>query len=293
MMRVGTARIEPIVEMERVPYPLSRFFDVADSDAIARELGWAAPEHVDPDADEILLSYHAWLVDTGRYRILIDPCVGNHKSRQVFGMHDQLETPWLSRLAAAGAHPDEIDFVLCTHMHAEHCGWNTYLQEGRWIPTFPNARYIFSRAERDYWGVEAEGFPSPAAYNAGIYLDSVKPVIDAGQALIVDGSVDVAGCLRIFPTPGHTPGHLSAILEAGEDGVVFTGDAIHHPLQVHHPDWNTAGCLNGAVARSIRRELLGIAADRRLLLAPAHFRATHACRIARQGSGFALEWAGA
>lgn len=289
-MRVGAARLEPVVELDRVPYPPAHFFEACDAAAIARELTWAAPDHIDPESGEVLLSHHAWLLDIGRHKILIDPCVGNHKTRQVFALYDQLDTPWLARLAAAGAHPDEIDFVFCTHLHVDHCGWNTQLVDGRWVPTFPNARYIFSRAERDYWGREAEGFPLQDAYNAGVFLDSVQPVIDAGQAMIIDGSLELAGQLAIFPTPGHTPGHLSAIFEGGDDGAVFTGDAIHHPLQVLHPTWNTAGCHNGADARRVRRQLLETAADRKLLLAPAHFRGAHACRIARDGDAFSLQW---
>jgi glyoxylase-like metal-dependent hydrolase (beta-lactamase superfamily II) len=290
-MRIGTARLEAVIELDRVPYPAHRFFAACDDAIIARERSWTAPEHIDPASGEVLLSHHAWLVDTGRHKILIDPCVGNHKNRQVFAIYNQLDTPWLERLAEAGAHPDEIDFVFCTHLHADHCGWNTQLRDGRWMPTFPNARYIFSRTELDYWVMEAEGQPPRTAYNAGVLLDSVKPVIDAGQALVIDGSLDLAGCLAIFPTPGHTPGHLSAILDAGDDGAVFTGDAIHHPLQLLHPSWNTAGCQNVADARRVRRQLLDVAADRKLLLAPAHFRGTRACRIARSGDGYSFEWA--
>jgi glyoxylase-like metal-dependent hydrolase (beta-lactamase superfamily II) len=290
-MRIGVSRLQAVVELERVAYPAAMLLTGLTDEILARERGWLAPDHIDPQSGEALLSHHAWLLDAGRRKILIDPCVGNHKSRKVFAQYDQLDTDWIDRLARAGAAPEEIDFVFCTHLHVDHCGWNTRLEDGRWVPTVPNARYVFSQAERDYWGREATGEPAPGAFNDGVFIDSVQPVIEAGLAMVVEGAVELAGCLRILPAPGHTPGHLCATLESAGEGVVFTGDAIHHPLQVLYPDWDVGAPTDAAEARRTRRRLLAQAADHGFLFAPAHFRGAHACKVARAGEGFTLDWA--
>jgi glyoxylase-like metal-dependent hydrolase (beta-lactamase superfamily II) len=292
-MQIGTVTLEPVLETERQSFPHTFFFEIFDEARVAEHAHWLVPDHYDPASKAVLISHHAWLVTTRTHKILIDPCVGNHKPRQVIEAYNMLDTPWLERLEVAGARPEDIDFVLCTHLHADHCGWNTRLLDGRWVPTFPNARYVFSAQERDYWGREAAGLPLEPSnrFNSGVYADSVLPVIEAGQALIVDSGIELANALTVIETRGHTPGHLSAVLDAGDDGIVFAGDAIHHPLQVVQADWNTSGCHNPAEARASRRSLLELCADRGLLLAPAHFRGPKVCRITRKGRDrFDIHW---
>lgn len=291
-MRIGDAAIVPVIELERVPYPLAYFFLDLDPGQFAAQLGWLAPEHYDPEADAALLSHHAWLVDVAGYKVLIDPCIGNHKKREVIAAYDGLDTPWLDRLAAAGARPEDIDFVFCTHLHVDHCGWNTRLEDGRWVPTFPNARYIFTKDEHAFWSRElTTPLPDALAFNRGVFIDSVQPVIEAGLALIVDGPFTFAECISLLPTPGHTQGHAAALLESGGDGIVFAGDAIHHPLQVIHPALSTRGFSDLAQSIESRRMLLDLCADRGFMLAPAHFRHSRACRVARtDGDGFAIDW---
>jgi glyoxylase-like metal-dependent hydrolase (beta-lactamase superfamily II) len=197
-----------------------------------------------------------------------------------------LNTPWLERLGVAGAAPQDIDLVICTHLHSDHCGWNTTLVDGEWVPTFPSARYVFSRADEQYW---AAGQDDPQlAYNAGVYADSVFPIIEAGQAMIVDGTLEVTRGLTLEPAPGHTPGHLKVTLESDGEGIVFAGDSMHHALQVAYPALNTGGCFDPAAAESSRRSILATCADRGFLLAPAHFPAPHAFRVERAGDGFRL-----
>lgn len=289
-MQIGTARLTPVVELEAVPYPLAHFFDGCDRAMLARHLSWLAPEHYDPAGDAVLLSHHAWLVDVAGYKVLIDPCIGNDKPREVITAYNRLDTPWLERLGAAGAKPDEIDFVVCTHLHVDHCGWNTRRADGRWVPTFPNARYIFSEAEHRFWEAHAaNGLPPALAFNRNVYEDSVRPVVDAGLAWLVEGETPFADGFTLLPTPGHTVGHVAALLDAGSDGIVFTGDAIHHPLQIVAPDLNTSGYHDATASRQSRRQLLDLAADRGWLLAPAHFRNSRACRITRDGEAFRVK----
>jgi glyoxylase-like metal-dependent hydrolase (beta-lactamase superfamily II) len=208
--------------------------------------------------------------------------------------YDNLQTPWLERLAAAAVTPAEIDFVVCTHLHADHCGWNTHQADGRWVPTFPNARYVFTRSEYACWAREAEGgLPPELAYNAGVFGDSVAPVVEAGQALIVDEpeGFAFAGGFTLMATPGHTPGHVAALLDAGSDGAVFCGDVLHWPGQVCLPAAPSRSSCDDAEAVRSRLRVLDLCADRGWLLAPAHFRAPHACRVARcADGGYAPVW---
>jgi glyoxylase-like metal-dependent hydrolase (beta-lactamase superfamily II) len=171
---------------------------------------------------------------------------------------------------------------MCTHLHVDHCGWNTRLLDGRWVPTFPNAKYIFSRAEYEHW----RGPAGKEGVNAGVYEDSVLPVVESGQAEIVDGEGAVGDGLVFHPTPGHTVGHVAIKLSSGEHHAVFSGDIMHQPLQVFRPDWNSAFCEEPTNARASRRWLLEHAAESGATIFTAHFAASSAGRVTRRGDRF-------
>lgn len=286
---IGSIVARPVIELADVRFQPAHFFDTPDAGIIHSHQHWLAPRFFDADSGSMRLSHHSWLIDTGTHKILVDPCVGNHKPRHLIADYDMLDTPWLQRLAAAGARPEEIDYVFCTHLHVDHCGWNTRLDNGRWVPTFPNARYLFSRSEHDFWSVNfGEPLPPMLDVNHGVYADSVRPVIEAGQAMLLDEATNVAGCLQLEFGIGHTLGHMVGTLTDGDAGLLFAGDALHHPLQIVQPDWNTSGCMLPEVARATRRRLLGRCADQGWLLAAAHFMAPYALRIARDGAAFKL-----
>lgn len=288
-LHVGLAQISIVPEFER--YVAATILGDALTPAlVAAHAAWLTPHFYDADKRAALLSIHSWLIRIDGRTILIDPCAGNHKPRRPGSAFNQLATPWLDRLAAAGAAPEDIDIVLCTHLHNDHCGWNTRLVDGRWVPTFPRARYHFSRGERDFW--RDRPFDPAVAGGAITFGDSVLPVIEAGQDVILDGGETIDGCLRIEAAPGHTPGHVMARLTtAGAHDVMFVGDVLHHPLQIYRPDINSAQCLAPDTARRTRRAVLERCADENLLLAPAHFRAPHLVRIARDGAdAFGVLW---
>jgi glyoxylase-like metal-dependent hydrolase (beta-lactamase superfamily II) len=246
---------------------------------------WLVPNYFDVAAGAFIVSVHSWLVRTVHHTILIDCCAGNHKARPLSPRFHQLDTPFLSRLRAAGVDPSEIDYVMCTHFHVDHVGWNTRLENGRWVPTFPNAKYVFSRAERDRWDPTRGAADKPVATHA-VYLDSVLPVIESGQDLMIDGEEEIGGCLRTMPTPGHTPGHISIGLVSGGREGIFTGDVMHQPIQVYYPAWNSKYCEDPEAARRSRRRLLEHAAERNSLLMPTHFGTPHAGRVRRKGDAF-------
>ncbi|MGD9943164.1 MAG: MBL fold metallo-hydrolase [Burkholderiaceae bacterium] len=232
----------------------------------------------------LISSIHSWVIRIGDRVILVDACCGNQKPRPWMARFDRLDTPYLERLRAAGIEPEDVDTVLCTHLHADHVGWNTRLQNGRWVPTFPNARYLFSDLDDARFNPERN--ERIEASRAIIYNDSVLPIVRAGQACLVHGSCSLGRGMLIEPAPGHTPGHVSLKIENGGQTGVFCGDVLHHVIQVFLPDWSSSFCEDPAAAVRSRRRLLDYCADTRGLLFPTHFAAPYAVRVDRRGTDF-------
>lgn len=285
--RIGRTTITRIEEqLGPASFPPDQYFSEFDRRLLERHLDWLAPHHYRPSEDALVTSVHSWLIRTPRHTLLVDSCSGNHKDRPWWPRFHQMDTPWLQRLAAAGVAPQDVDYVLCTHLHADHIGWNTRLQDGRWVPTFPRARYLFSRLELDHWDPRRNvaGADDPARRIA--FVDSVQPVLDAGLALEVQGSHAIDEGLRIEPAPGHTAGHVALHLSDAAGGGVFCGDAIHHPLQVCAPHWNSRFCEQPDVARATRWRLLSGCAEHGHWLFPTHFGAPHVVAVERDAQGF-------
>jgi glyoxylase-like metal-dependent hydrolase (beta-lactamase superfamily II) len=288
--RVGPVSVTRVEEQlgfaAQPPEKLIRGWDRA---FVERHLGWLAPNHYSPGHDRIVSSVHSWLIRTERHTILLDCCAGNYKDRPWTPRFNMLETPFIERLHQAGARPEDIDIVLCTHLHADHVGWNTVLRDGRWVPTFPNARYLFSKTEAAYW--DASQNPDMASDPRRMaYVDSVLPVVESGQAMAFDGSHAIDERMLIEPAPGHTPGHVIMKLDAGGERAVFCGDAIHHAIQVYAPHWNHAADEHPEEAARTRRTLLADCAERGALLFPTHFGAPHVVAIKAAAEAFALEF---
>ncbi len=255
-----------------------------------RHMHWLAPNHYDAATNKLITSNHSWLIRNGEHTILLDSCAGNHKERPWLPRFHQLQTPFLQRLRTAGVEPADIDIVLCTHLHADHVGWNTRLENGQWVPTFPNARYLFSRIENDHWDPELENRRALNPGRAGVYDDSVLPVIRSGQAVLLDGEHMMTDQMLVEPAPGHTPGHVIMKFHEGGRDAVFCGDVVHHPIQVYEPGWNTRFCELPEQARATRRRVLDFCAHRQALLFPTHFTAPHVAAIRAEGGGFAVDF---
>jgi len=249
-----------------------------------------APHHYSREHDRLVVSMHSWLIRSGGKVILLEACCGNHKERPWSPHFHQLDTPYLANLAAAGVTPEDVDIVLCTHLHTDHVGWNTRLENGRWVPTFPNAKYLFSDLEDARWNPQRNA--ELTANHAAVYEDSVLPVVRAGQAQLLEDSVHALdGLLSIEPAPGHTPGHVVLKLVDDHAGALFCGDVLHHPVQVVRPDWVNGFDQNPQQAVETRMKVLAWCADEKALLFPTHFAAPHVAAIHREGDGFELEFA--
>jgi glyoxylase-like metal-dependent hydrolase (beta-lactamase superfamily II) len=283
--KIGAATITRIEETYGLFFEARSFFADWRDELVAAHLPWMVPDHFDPASGFLKLSIHSWLVEIGGRKILIDTCIGNHKSRKARPFWDQLDTPYLARLAAAGVKPEEIDMVMCTHLHVDHVGWNTRLDNGRWVPTFPNARYVFGKTDYDHF-LSLDRDPQKGPAIGGALRDSVLPIVEAGLSRMVDGAQAIDEHLAIEPAPGHTPGHFVIKLDSRSDKAFFCGDVIHHAIQVYHPAWNSFACLDQETARLSRRKLLEDCAGSGALLAPTHFGAPHLCHIDHKGDGF-------
>jgi glyoxylase-like metal-dependent hydrolase (beta-lactamase superfamily II) len=240
----------------------------------------------DASGEHVLLSIHSWLVKEHGRTILIDTGAGNNKVRPYAQYFDHLQTPYLKHLQAAGVALEEVDHVLLTHLHVDHVGWNTRLENGEWIPTFPNAQYIFSRREHEF-------FSNPANHTErnrtsfAVQEDSISPIIDAGQAEMMEaGENEVADGFTFHATPGHSVAHSSIVFRSAGEVALFTGDLMHHPVQVQRPHWNSVFDAFPEAARSSRMWAIEFAADNKALIFSSHFSASSSGRIERIGAEF-------
>lgn len=264
--------------------PPAKYFRGFEPAILQRHLDWLVPDHYSLEHDRVVTSVHSWLIHTPRHTILLDSCAGNHKDRSWSPRFHQLNTPFLQRLAAAGAAPEDIDIVLCTHLHADHVGWNTVLDDGRWRPSFPNAKYLFSRTDDAYWD-ERQNPAMAHDPRRATYQDSVLPIIEAGQAVLVDDGYVIDDNIAVAAAPGHTPGHVALHLAAGDARACFCGDAVHHAIQVYAPHWNHMADEQPELAAVTRRTLLERCVEDGSLLFPTHFGAPHVVRIAAAAGG--------
>ena len=286
---IGDVRVTRIEEQMGPGFPAKDFFPEFDADTFAAEGHWLAPSYYQPESGRLMTSIHSWLLRTGKHTILVDACSGNHKPRPGMPRFDMQNTQYLERLREAGAEPEEIDFVMCTHLHVDHVGWNTRLENGKWVPTFPNAKYVMSRIDHDFWEAEAKR-PGTEAFKVNTYNDSVLPIVEAKKAEFVSGDHGMCGCLTLKPAPGHTPGQIRVDLDSRGKRAIFAGDALHNPVQVPLWKWNSCFCEDLDLARKSRHTLLADCVEQGALLMPAHFAPPHAAYVKANGERFELDW---
>jgi len=274
-MKLGRLSVSAVIERAGPTRPTWLLPD-ATPEAVERHRSWLGPHFLDAKG-RFLQSIHSFVVQAPGLTLLVDTCVGNDKDRGGRQPFHMMHTAFLEDLAAAGFPPESIDVVLCTHLHVDHVGWNTRLDGGRWVPTFPRARYLFARREWEHWSAEDD--PDTAR----IMADSVKPVLDAGLADLVAMNHQISGDIWLEPTPGHTPGHASVRLLSGDGAAVITGDLMHHPIQVAEPDWGSHFDSDLGEARKTRRAFCARYADTGALVLGTHFHHPTAGRIIRHG----------
>ncbi|RUQ21739.1 MBL fold metallo-hydrolase [Kocuria sp. HSID16901] len=226
---------------------------------------------------------HSFAMTSQGRKIVVDTGIGNAKTRDNPAW-DHLQTPYIERLTAAGFAPETVDLVLLTHLHADHVGWNTTWSDGEWVPTFSRATYVMSHAEREYWSTT-----DVEVARAVMIDDSVKPLEKRDMLStprIPPAGLDITSEVRLIPTPGHTPGHLSVLIHSEGQQAIISGDALHHSIQLEHPEINASVDINADQAASTRFKLLTWAAEEQILLLGSHFPAPSGGYVRAEGKKF-------
>ena len=280
-LTAGDFTIHRVIEQETTFLPALDMLPGLTPDVLDENRAWMQQAHAIDQQDTLILAFQSYVVKTPHHTILIDSCIGNDKPRPTRPKwHMKTDDTYLRALSAAGLGVGDIDFVMCTHLHVDHVGWNTRLENGRWVPTFPNARYIFGKGEFDYWTAQHAKAEVPP------FADSVLPVVEANKAEIVTNDYQIGDHVRLVPTPGHTPGHVAFAFGRGKDEAVFSGDLMHSPLQARYPELSAKFDVDQAQAATTRRNFLERYCDTDTLCCTAHFPSPSTGKIRRWGGGF-------
>ena len=284
-VELGSITIDRVVEQE-LPFAAAlEFFPTLTPALLEENLSWLQPDAIEPVSGKVRLCVQSYLVRTPHHNILVDACVGNHKTRPTRPMwHMMASDSYEKSLASTGLGPGDIDFVMCTHLHTDHVGRNTRLENGRWVPTFPKARYLFSEHELAHWTEKEKADPEGHPW----ITDSVLPIVALGRAELVRSDHALGDLVRLVPTPGHTVDHFSVhVGRAGADALIG-GDMIHSPLQLRYPDLGMRADHDPAQAAQSRRRVLEGLCDTSTLLCTMHFPSPSMGRVVRWDEGFRL-----
>jgi glyoxylase-like metal-dependent hydrolase (beta-lactamase superfamily II) len=281
-IQIGNTVIHRIVEQEAPFFPAFQFFPTLSKELYEENRGWLQPVFFDA-SDRVNLCIQSYLVQTPHHNILIDSCVGNHKPRPTRPFWNLMNSDRFEKgLAATGVGIGDIDFVMCTHLHTDHVGWNTKLENGRWVPTFPKARYVFADRELAYWTKRQQDDPAACPW----VEDSVLPIVAAKRADVVKSAHAFDDLVTLIPTPGHTIDHYSVqVGKSGADAII-TGDMIHSPLQARYPELGMLADYDSKQAGVTRRELFGRVCDSSTLMCTAHFPSPSTGRVVRHKDAF-------
>lgn len=281
--QIGKVKVTKIVEME-IPGGTSFILPDATKEACL-PFEWMQPHFMTPEG-RLIMSIHALVIETPDRRIVVDTCIGNDKQRRIPAWTD-LALPFLEDMAAAGYPVDSIDTVMCTHLHVDHVGWNTRLVDGKWVPTFENARYLMATPEFNYWRDQ-----DTDADSQRIFADSVQPVFDAGLVDFVETTHEICPEVRLLPTHGHTPGHCSVLIESEGERAMITGDFVHHPCQMARVDWCSSADYDRDAGKATRERVFAEYADTPVLIIGTHFAGATAGHLKRDGDAYRLEFQG-
>ena len=283
MWTVGDVTITSIAESETPTSPRFLFDGISKADVLDRAAAadWLRPHFVSDDG-YLLQKIQCLVIEAGGHRIAVDTCIGNDKVRGN-PLWNGLQGTFLADMDSAGFPAESIDHVICTHLHVDHVGWNTRLVDGQWVPTFPNARYLFTDPEFEYWRDE------PDLMGDDVFGDSVAPIADAGLADLVAVDHVVGDEVRLLSTPGHTPGHVSVLIVSRGRRAIITGDMTHSPLQIADPELSSMFDTDPDEARATRRVVFGDWADGETLVIGTHFGTPTAGTMHPDGDGYRLD----
>ena len=283
--KIGDVEITRIVEVNNWEDDITMLLPDA-TPATVLAYPWLQPHFATPEG-KMIISFQCFVMRTPDHQIMLDTCIGADRQRE-FDIFTNMQSDFLDDLDHAGFTPKEMDFVLCTHLHFDHVGWNTHLVDGKWVPTFPNARYLFGRKEYEHWKMleDTNGY-----HDLNHMSDAVQPVLDAGLVDLIEPDHEICPELSLLPTPGHTPGHVSIRIESKGERAIITGDMMHNPIQLERPDDTGRFDMDQVMARETRKRFVDAMANTDVFVIGSHFsdptggwivRGTDGCRLAQQ-----------
>jgi glyoxylase-like metal-dependent hydrolase (beta-lactamase superfamily II) len=275
--------IHPVVEQQGAWFEVFGFFPALTREVLDENRAWLEPTFLDPSNNCLVLCIQAFVIKTPHHNILVDACVGNQKPRPTRPFWNMLDSNRFENgLRAIGLSVDDIDYVMCTHLHGDHVGWNTRLENGRWVPTFPNARYIMADRELAYWTERERGNPQSVPW----ITDSVLPIVAAKREEIVRSDFAFEEHVRLIPTPGHTIDHFSVLVGRGGADALITGDMVHSPLQGRYPELGMMVDYDSGQAGQTRRAIFDPLCGEPTIVCASHFPSPSTCRVQRWGDGY-------
>ncbi|MBH9664694.1 MBL fold metallo-hydrolase [Burkholderia multivorans] len=288
-LNIGAVKVTVIAESVAPLLRWQELYPDATEQSVSASVFSTDRKLYDVGSGRLVIAIQGFLIESDGTTLMVDTCVGDCKARARVEFNEA-RFGWLSRLQAAGIRVEDVDRVLSTHLHVDHVGCNTYYADGRWRPTFPNARYLFVNEEFEFWSSELARSPLE---RTGDYIgDSVLPLFDAGLADMVDSRHVIDSSIRLIPLPGHTPGHVGVCIESNRERAIISGDLFHTALQFENPDWSTRFCVDPEQSRQSRRAFFEAHADTDTLILPAHFPYPCAGFICREGRGYAFRFIG-
>jgi glyoxylase-like metal-dependent hydrolase (beta-lactamase superfamily II) len=274
---VGDVKISRVVESEG-PWDGTFLLPDAIRENVQKESDWLYPTFAD-EKGKLRMSIHSILIELQGKRLIVDTCIGNDKVRSNPAWN-KLQLPYLEDLAKLGFPRESIDRVICTHLHIDHVGWNTMLKDGKWTPTFPNAKYVIGGTEWDFFSHNEDPFFKDPVD------DSVRPVIAEGRADLVDDKHRITDEVWLESTPGHTPGHFAVRISSKGQDAVITGDLMHHPIQCRYPEWDDNFDVDGPQAKKTRRAFCERYADTGVAVIGTHFATPSIGKIIKKDDSF-------
>jgi len=282
--------IHPVIEQPRcTDFKVMEFFPALTKEVYAENRSWLEPGFVDPSNGGLVLCIQGFVIKTPHHNILIDSCVGNHKPRPTRPFWNMMNGDRFEMsLAGAGLGVGDIDYVMCTHLHGDHVGWNTRLDNGRWVPTFPKARYVMADRELAYWTQREKDNPAIAPW----ITDSVLPIVAAKREQIVKSDFAFNDQVQFVPTPGHTIDHYSVLVGRAGADVLITGDMIHSPLQGKYPEFGMMSDYDSPQAGKTRRKIFDRFCEENTIMCASHFPSPSTGHVRRWGDGYKFVAAG-
>ena len=281
--RVGDVDIARIVEVYGFEDDISMLLPDATPEYV-RQFGWLQPHFATPDG-RMIISFQCFVLRSKGRTAMIDTCIGNDRKRE-FDVFCNMQNTFLEDLSTAGFPAEEVTDVLCTHLHFDHVGWNTRLVGGKWVPTFPQARYLFGRREWQHW----KQLRDTGGYHHMDHLqDSIDPILAAGLEQFIDADFRLTDEISLIATPGHTPGHVSVLIDSRGERAVITGDLMHSPIQIAIPATEARFDMDKPQAARTRCDFVERFSNSGTLVIGTHFAEPTAGHIVPDGKAWKLK----